>query len=486
VLQLLEHVGGDLVEPRLPRSARRRAAREGKRIARVPARFPTFAASRVVEPPPASTREAVPCVLPKTHVRLEQAHLLWHEALAAYHDPDAFVMRLNALLEALRTVTFVLKKEFRNGDEFKSWYAPWEAAMKADSRLTWARDARNAVEKEGDLETSSVAHVRVLAGGLSVQVAEYEVDPTVDASEILRGLQLGALPGQLLKDGLLEVERRWTTPELQGEEVLDVLAQCWGVLARIVGAGHQARGQNMETCVVTAEPACGAPLLPAHPTGRRPCMVASREARTRRRNLATGAPHELEVVTRQMPGDFDEQAAREHYGFQEWEPAPAHADLITKAEALHRFARNVLVADRFHLTIAWLLRDGAEVDQSVLQPEDQQDKTMMAQRLAIEADRLGANGLILTTEAWRAPLVEPDDPRFALRAQERDDRGEALVTYAVARNGPCHTWISVFSRDSKGSIVLDKAEHQTAESQPFLEPLLAMWQTWPADSATPQ
>jgi hypothetical protein len=126
------------------------------------------------------------------------------------------------------------------------------------------------------------------------------------------------------------------------------------------------------------------------------------------------------------------------------------------------------------------------VDQSVLQPEDQQDKTMMAQRLAIEADRLGANGLILTTEAWRAPLVEPDDPRFALRAQERDDRGEALVTYAVARNGPCHTWISVFSRDSKGSIVLDKAEHQTAESQPFLEPVLAMWNTWPADSATTQ
>ena len=486
VLQLLEHVGGDLVESRLPRPARRRAAREGKRIARVPARFPTFAGSRLVEPPPVSAREAVPCVLPKTHARLEQAHLLWHEALAAYHDPDLFVTKLNALLEALRTVTFVLKKEFGNSDEFKSWYVAWERVMKADSRLTWARDARNEVEKQGDLETRSIAHVRVLAGGWSAHVAEYEVDPTADASEILRGLQLGALPEQVLKDGLIEVERRWTTPELSGEEVLEVLAHCWGVLARVVAAGHQARGQTMDTCVLTAEPACGAALLPAHPSGRRPCMVASREARTRRRNLATGSPHELQLVPREPTGNFDEQAAREHYGFQDWEPAPADADVTTRAAALHRFARNVLVADQYHLTIAWLLREGAPVDQSVLQPEDQQDKTMMAHRLAVEADRLGADGLILTTEAWRAPLVEPDDPRFALRAEEREDRGEALVTYAATRDGPCHTWISAFSRDANGSIVLDEAEYQTAESQPFLEPLMATWETWPDESATPQ
>jgi hypothetical protein len=485
VVQLLEHVGGGLVESRLPRPARRRAAREGKRIAHVPARFPTFEGRRLIAPPAISRRAVVPCVVPKTHARLEQAHLLWHEALAAYHDPDLFVVKLNALLEAMRTVTFVLKKEFRNSDEFKSWYSPWERGMRADARLKWARDARNEVEKEGDLETSSVAHVRVLAGGWAAEVTEYEVDPSIDASEILRGLHLGALPAHVVTDGLLEVERRWRTPDLPGEEVLEVLAHCWGALARVVAAGHQARGQNMETCGLTAESACGAEVLPAHPTGRWRCMVASREARTRRRNLATGAPHEIEIVARQAPRDFDEDAARDHYGLQEWEPSPADADLTTKAASLHRFARNVLVADRYHLTIAWLLREGANVDQSVLLPEDQQDKTMMAHRLAVEADRLGADGLILTTEAWLAPLVERDDPRFALRAQDRDDRAEALITYAVARDGPCHTWISAFSRNADDSVVLDEVQHQTAEAQPLFEPLLTMWATWPPDAGAP-
>jgi hypothetical protein len=180
-----------------------------------------------------------------------------------------------------------------NSEEFKSWYQPWVDVMRADRRVTWARDVRNRVEKQGDLETSSVAHVRVVVGGWSAPVTEFEVEPTADAGEILRGLQLGALPEQVRKDGLVEVERRWTLPELSGQEVLEVLAHCWGVLARVVAAAHQARGQAIDDCSFSGEPACGAEPLPRHPSGRWPCMVASRESRTRRRNIATGAPHEL-------------------------------------------------------------------------------------------------------------------------------------------------------------------------------------------------
>ena len=216
VLQLLHALGGELVEPRLRRPVRRRAAREGQRIACVPARLPTFVANQRVETPVAAVREAAPCVVPKTHARLEQAHALWHESLAAYHDPELFVTKLNALIQALRTVTWVLKKEFGNSDEFKSWYEPWEDVMQADRRLRWARKVRNEVEKQGDLETSSVAHVRVIVGTWSAPVAEFEVDATADAREILRRLQIGALPEQVRKDGLVEVERRWDSPGVAG------------------------------------------------------------------------------------------------------------------------------------------------------------------------------------------------------------------------------------------------------------------------------
>lgn len=311
VLQLLENLGGKLVEPQLERPLRRRAFREGQRIARVPERFPTVAANQRPDAAVSAAQDAASCVVPKTHARLEQAHALWHEALAAYHDPDLFVTKLNALIQALRTVTWILQKEFGNSDEFESWYKSWQGVLKADGRLKWALDVRNHVEHQGDLETSSVAHVRVMAGGWSAPVADLEVDPTVDAAEIMRRVQLVGLPARVRKDGVMEVERRWILPELPGEEVLEVLAHCWGVLARVVAAGHRARGQRMEDCAFSAEPACDAEPLPPHPSGRWPCMAASREARIRRRNLDTGVPYELEVRTLERPPHFDAQRARE-------------------------------------------------------------------------------------------------------------------------------------------------------------------------------
>jgi hypothetical protein len=295
VLQLLEHVGGELVEPRLERPLRRRAAREGEHIARVPERFPTLVADQPSGDSIAFTQDSALCVVPKTHARLEQAHALWHEALAAYHDPELFLTKLNAVIQALRTVTWVMRKEFGNSAEFRSWYKLWEDRMDADTRLKWAVDVRNEIEHEGDLQGSSVAQVRVIVGGQSAPVAELEVDPTASADEIMRRVQLVGLPAPVRSEGIVEIERRWTLPELHGEEVLEVLAHCWGALAHIVAAAHQERGQTMADCILSAEPACGAPPLPLHPSGRQPCMVASRESRTSRRNLDNGVPYDLVV-----------------------------------------------------------------------------------------------------------------------------------------------------------------------------------------------
>ena len=125
------------------------------------------------------------------------------------------------------------------------------------------------------------------------------MDPTADAGEILRGLQLGALPEQVLKDGLVEVERRWTTPGAVGEEVLEVLAHCWGVLARVVAAGHQARGQTMDDLRLEL------PSLPVAPRCSRPIRAAAGHAWSPAGKPAPAAatsppalPHELQVVPR--------------------------------------------------------------------------------------------------------------------------------------------------------------------------------------------
>ena len=86
--------------------------------------------------------EASHCPIPKTHRRLEEGHLLWHQALDNYQDPVAFRANLNASIEAFRNVTFVLQNEKAEFPDFDSWYGPRQARLKADSAAKWLHEAR--------------------------------------------------------------------------------------------------------------------------------------------------------------------------------------------------------------------------------------------------------------------------------------------------------------------------------------------------------
>ena len=51
------------------------------------------------------------CKVPVTHNRLLEAHYLWHQAALCYHDPFRFRTHMNALIQALRNITFALQNE---------------------------------------------------------------------------------------------------------------------------------------------------------------------------------------------------------------------------------------------------------------------------------------------------------------------------------------------------------------------------------------
>ena len=97
------------------------------------------------------------CPIPATHRRLAEAHLLWHQALSKYQEPDAFRANLNATIQALRNVTFALQSEKHSIANFDEWYGGWRTRLAADPNAMWLIDARNVVVKQGDLEITSTA-----------------------------------------------------------------------------------------------------------------------------------------------------------------------------------------------------------------------------------------------------------------------------------------------------------------------------------------
>ena len=115
-----------------------------------------------------------------------------------------------------------------------------------------------------------------------------------------------------------------------------------------------------------------------------------------------------------------------------------------------------------------------------MEPEDQREKYLNMETLAEQVERLGAEEIILTSELWRAPQIQDDDRRAELRPSERDDRSEALGTYALRRNGEFRLWLSPIDRDgdslSLGEMTV--SEDADANNPFFLAPILAVWQGW--------
>lgn len=418
------------------------------------------------------------CPLPKTHTRLRQVHDLWHEAATAYPDPDEFTLKLNACVQAARTVTFVLQKEHSKSERFEAWYGAWQSRIRTDPLMRWLVEARNTIEKEGDLETHSEAVVSLAAGAYEQVLKKMQLPPLLPPELVAAAIDVKGLDEGMRRDGVLIVERRWAVDDLPDDELLDVLGHCYGVLAAVVREAHARLGVTMRTF--------GGELhglrhdRADHPTGRLPCMTATRELRTAYWHLGLDGLLEYEVSATELHrDDASLQESSTRYG-PELGRHRVHPGMPVEeqAEAMHRIGRRVLQVDGFHRAYAWLHAAGKPVAQLILDSEDQQDKVVKTRLLAADVDRLGADVVFFVAETWLAEPVAPDDPRFKLRAGDRDDRREALVSYLLRRDGPQLMWASVFTRTSDGQIVFAEPSKTEFSDVSIFEPVLRVWRSW--------
>ncbi|MEI7869844.1 MAG: hypothetical protein WCI11_18305 [Candidatus Methylumidiphilus sp.] len=151
------------------------------------------------------------------------AHLLTCCA-SSYFDPDLFRMNLNQFLQTSRTVTFIIQKNKSNIPHFKEWYdknvlTKW----KNDTVMQWAKDSRNKIEKEGDLDLYSSLRVTLVFSYLN----EEDVALDLGCNELLNAgvkklirLARRKLPSSVSDAAAIRIERRWVTASLSSYELL--------------------------------------------------------------------------------------------------------------------------------------------------------------------------------------------------------------------------------------------------------------------------
>ena len=162
-----------------------------------------------------------------TFQRWKQAFALWQEAQKNYFEPDAFCVSMQTCITQIRTISFILQANKDKIDSFDKWYAPWQYKMKNDRIMTWLKDSRNQIEKQGDLEKHSNIQLKIIAsyfnnGPQTIIPSKKLLFEGINS--ILSSIKQIPIRKHFEENGILEIKRQWVANSFEDRELLSLLS----------------------------------------------------------------------------------------------------------------------------------------------------------------------------------------------------------------------------------------------------------------------
>ena len=419
-----------------------------------------------------------PCPVPSAHRRLMDCHDHWHAALDKYMEPDGFRLELNALIQNLRNVTWLLQKQKAHLPGFSDWYPKWQAAVKPNPVMGWIVKARNRIVKEADLELLSTARLTMTFDWMNGEERIFHVPPRDRPVDIAAMLLRQGVPPYSEGESTLTIERRWVDRLLPEWELLDAADHAYGELVKVLRAAHTAAGvtecnldARKRSCVVAA---LEYPL---------DCTSTGVDTRGADFDLGSLTPYTREFRRIELNRQKAAKAAEKYGVGPEDHP---EGDAIARVPGLFRLASRMLAKDGHAVQIAWFFRGEDVVDIRGTSYDDQGGKMLSMRDLARRVRTLGADGFVYISEMWtgKAPSKEQLLSGNYLAARDQPDRGEALAVTGITRDGRTLSAIAPFTRDAAGAIVIGEAEIESP-SQAGLMSYRPIFQVWGMAEADP-
>lgn len=153
------------------------------------------------------------------------SHLLGNCA-ETYFDPELFRLNLNQFLQTSRTVTFIIQKNKSEIEGFDKWYPEFVLdKWRNDPLMNWAKNSRNTIEKQGDLEMFSEARATLIFSYVDeqdIEITAHENLINIGVKKLVR-LAQKKLPSAVSGDAVIRSERRWVANTLENYELLHAL-----------------------------------------------------------------------------------------------------------------------------------------------------------------------------------------------------------------------------------------------------------------------
>ncbi len=408
------------------------------------------------------------CPLHAVHRRLDDLHRQWHQAAIEYFDPEAFRVATQAAIQTSRTVTFILKSNKRVIPTFDAWYKKWETAFADDPLMRWMKNARNRIEKQGDLEVHSFVRAEIVASYLNDgPVIEVPAELFDTPQQLVENIPDSALGEHVRKDGIVRIQRRWVENSLPEYELLDAVALAYGRLSEMLDDAHRHMGlSGLQSLDIETGEIFDRETM----AGRLPCMIGHSDNRTLNVWLADGRPIEVSTIRRSIDTERAKQDLRK-YGIS---PADVFGD-GENAEAtldnLFATATKMFLRDQHHKTIMFLLKGGRPVDMFEIVFSKHGQKYLIMRDIASRVTRKGADGAILVGEAWTARF---DRENPYQRAADAPNREEVLMATLVTKQGRPMEWIASIQRDRE-NVTLSEPTRRDGGLQFLFAPIYEAW-----------
>jgi hypothetical protein len=392
--------------------------------------------------------------------RLFDAQSHWHRGLDNYFSPDEFRRAVNACIQEVRNVTFVLQNSKHDIPNFETWYSPWQEKMRNTEFLRWLVEARNKVVKKGDLDLNSLLKVSVVHSYIDNEVPsiEFELTPSLSTAEVFQFLDSKHVPSSVLERSYIKLERKWVDKENPEQELLQMLGDCWNAIASLLRDAPETSNADVGTPEIFNR-------LP-------PCMYQGSESRSlwlrvQGDELVPVHFSETEVQC----GNEDEIRSR-YSDSPMFRNSTPPKDFKQTCELFFQQAMYVLKKDKHHVHLALLFVDSVPAKFMQLNNEVRADKYRSMRLVASEAEAIGADSMIMIGEVWRAPFDRSNPNRFAVDSPHRT---EALSLVGATKDGQGISLDVSFRREGD-DIIFGTIERSGIEGNNMIAPILTVWQ----------
>ena len=345
--------------------------------------------------------------------RLYETSKFWSDCDKNYHDIKEFITSLNALIQSLRNLTFIIQSYKSVIPDFDDWYTAKQNGMRNDTFLRWAHESRNIVVKSSNLKLKSRTTIELL-NWESHPVQTIEVDPLNNNTEIKNTVLASYSSKDLVKnlrEPLVHIERYWVTDNMPEKELLWLTAYCYRYFKKMIIDIYERLSFDTTRILSGFEKSASILNESTLFEGKRTVVLDLKDMRKLSRKYLRVGAEDKKL----------ERKAEERYGTKQPKYTRKADKVLDWFEFVTERAKQVIKIDGYHLPMAFLFRDDSEPVFNTLAIKDRAELYYMFRKLGDDILEKKFNGAVVITETWIK------DKNFLIR-------GECIMVAAVKKD----------------------------------------------------